>query len=695
MKDLDEVHELALKRFTKTQSALRDERLQCVQDRRFATIAGAQWEGPLGIQFQNKPKFEVNKIYQAVNRIISEYKNNRISVKFISKDDAQNKDLADTCAMLYRATEQESVSEEAYDNAFEEAVLGGFGAWRIRTEYETDEGESEDQRICIEPIFDADISVFFDLDAKRQDKSDAKYAFIIHSLTRDAYKEQYDDDAASWPKIFYTKYYDWLTPDVVYVCEYYTVEERKTTLHVYQLADGTEKKVWDDELNEDDQLEADLKSLGYNEIRRKKVTQKKVHKYILSANKILEDCGQIAGSHIPIVPVYGKRWFVDNVERCMGHVRLAKDSQRIRNMQLSKIAEYAALSSLEKPIFTKEQIAGHQNMWNDQNIQDYSVMLVNQLTDQNGNPAVVGPVAFTRVPQIPPAVATLLQVTDIDMKDVLGNPQAAEQILSNVSGKAIELVQTKVDMQTYVYVSNMAKAVKRCGEIWLSIAKEIFTEKGRKIRGYGEQGESQLVELMSPVLTNGSFEITNDLSRANLDVAVSVGPSTTSKKQSIVDNFQKMLGMITDSETQQVLASSIMMNLEAEGISDIRDYFRRKLIKIGVVKPTNDEQKEMQEELQGTPPDANTEFLKASALQAQAQAEKSKSESSLNAMREKESEAKAAATLAGIDLKERAILIALVEQLGNEASLQPPLNVSSQKPGLGDQSTQNNTMIER
>ena len=59
---LREVHERALHQFDKIQSAARDERLQCLQDRRFYSIAGAQWEGPLGIQFENKPRYEVNKI---------------------------------------------------------------------------------------------------------------------------------------------------------------------------------------------------------------------------------------------------------------------------------------------------------------------------------------------------------------------------------------------------------------------------------------------------------------------------------------------------------------------------------------------------------------------------------------------------------------------------------------------------------
>ena len=55
------IHQEALTEFDNIQSALRDERLQCLQDRRFYSIAGAQWEGPLGEQFENKPKMEVNK----------------------------------------------------------------------------------------------------------------------------------------------------------------------------------------------------------------------------------------------------------------------------------------------------------------------------------------------------------------------------------------------------------------------------------------------------------------------------------------------------------------------------------------------------------------------------------------------------------------------------------------------------------
>jgi hypothetical protein len=164
---LRDVHADAMKQFATIQTNSIDERAQCLADRRFYSIAGAQWEGALSEQFENRPKLEVNKVHLGVMRIINEYRNNRITVDFVPKDGATDDDLADTCDGLYRADEQDSCADEAYDNAFEEAVGGGFGAWRLRTEYEDPEDdEDERQRIRIEPIYDADKFVFFDQNAK-------------------------------------------------------------------------------------------------------------------------------------------------------------------------------------------------------------------------------------------------------------------------------------------------------------------------------------------------------------------------------------------------------------------------------------------------------------------------------------------------------------------------------------------------
>ena len=677
-----QIHYEAMVEFDNIQSALRDERLQCLQDRRFYSIAGAQWEGPLAKQFENKPKFEVNKIHLSVIRIINEYRNNRITVDFVSKEGAEYDKLADTCDDLYRADEQDSVADEAYDNAFEEAVAGGIGAWRLRTEYENDEDpEDERQRIRIEPIFDADSSVFFDLNAKRQDKSDAKRCFVLTAMTRDAYAEEWGDDPASWPKEVHQWEFDWLTPDVVFVAEYYRVEETREAVQVWQDLAGEEERYFDSDFEKDPELLTKLEAVGSKLVRTKQVKRRKVRKYILNGARVLEDCGYIAGKYIPIVVVYGKRWFIDNVERCMGHVRLAKDAQRLANMQRSKLGEISALSSVQKPILTPEQIAGHQVMWSEDNIKNYPYLLINPVTDMNGNQTLAGPAAYTKSPDVPPAMAALLQITEQDMQDLLGNQQAAEKLESNISGKAVELIQNKLDMQAFIYMSNFAKGVQHCGEIWLSMAKEVYVEEGRKMKGIGEQGEMSQVELVKPMIgEEGGVEVENDLSEAEFDVAVQVGPSSSSKRAATVRALTGMMQITQDPETLQVLSAMAMMNMEGEGITEVRDYFRKKLLRLGVVEPTDEEKQTLLEEAQNAKPDPQTLYLQAAAQEAEANAQRSRADTVLTVAKAEETKAKTLKTVSEVDAMDQKQALEVIDRFGVAPQPSPEVSVVAVEP---------------
>jgi hypothetical protein len=665
---LANLHQDAVLEFDSIQGSMREVRLQCLEDRRFYSIAGAQWEGSLSEQFNNKPRFEVNKIHLSVMRIINEYRNNRITVDFVSKDGNSNDNLAATCDMLFRADEQDSTADEAYDNAFEEAVGGGFGAFRLRTVYEDEYDEDNDyQRIRLEPIYDADSTVFFDLDAKRQDKSDARVCYVLTAMTRDAYIAEWNDDPSSWPKEIHQYEFDWATPDMVYVAEFYRVEEASELIRIFQNIDGEEERYSERAFTVDEELETMLDAIGTIEVRQKRVKRRKVHKYIMSGSGILEDAGYIAGSEIPIVPVYGKRWFIDNIERCMGHVRMAKDAQRLKNMQLSKLGEISALSTVEKPLFAPEQVAGFEMMWAEDNLKNYPYLLLNTVTDANGNETLAGPIGYTRPPAIPPALAGLLQITEQDISDLLGNQEAGEQITSNISGKAVELIQTRLDMQTFIYMSNMAKAIKRCGEIWLSMARETMVEPGRKMKGIGAQGEMSSLELGKPMMNQetGEIEYENDLSNAKFDVTVDVGPSSSSKRSATVRALMGMMQITPDPETQQVLGAMAMMNMEGEGLSEVQNFFRKKLIRMGAVEPTDEEQEALSAELAQlqSQPDPQSMYLEAEAAKAQAQAQKALADTEYTMARTEETRADTIETLAGIERKERENVLNTAEQL--------------------------------
>ncbi len=653
---LEQIHADAIKEFDDIQKAVRPERMQCLSDRRFYSISGAQWEGAIGDQFENKPRFEFNHVHLAVIRIINEYRANRITVDFQTPDGSDDDEMADTCDGLYRADEKASTANEAYDNAYEEAVGGGFGAFRLRATYENMEDEENDrQRVVFEPIYDADASVFFDLAAKRQDKADAKRCYVLTPWPIEAYKEEFGDDPTDWPKSISGAEFDWCTPELVWVCELFKVEERKELIRWFKGLDDTEMRVPDQELKDNPEKLPQLLATGFRQVREKRVERRVVHKYLLSGGKVLEDCGVIAGRCIPIVPVYGKRWVVDGVERCMGHVRLAKDAQRLSNMLMSWLAEMAARFDIEKPIVSPEQVAGHAQMWADDNIKKYPYLLLNAVTDSAGNAIPQPPLAYTKAPQVPPAMAALTQLAQQALTDLLGNQQAGEEVKEQVSGKAIELIQNRLDMQTFIYMSNFAKAMKRSGEVWLSMMKDIAVEPNRRMKTLTDDGKADSVELNQPAYDpeKGREYVRNDIAKAHYEVDVDVGPNSSSLRSAVVRALTGIASITQDPETQQALTLATIANLEGEGLQELRDWGRAKAIRMGLIKPTDEEKAELAAEQQNQKPDPQAEYLQAEAAKAQALTVKAKADTFKVIADTEKAKADTAAILAGIDQKDR------------------------------------------
>jgi len=650
---LQGVHSRALEEFDRIATVENESRELSLGDRRFYSIAGAQWEGAVGEQFANRPKIEVNKIHLAVIKIFNEYRNNRVSAQFISKTGEESDELADLCAGLYRADQQDSGADAAYDNAFEEAVGGGFGAWRLRAEYEDEYDDEDDrQRIRFEPIYDADSTVYFDINSKRQDKSDAKHCFVLTGMTREAYIDEWDDDPETWSRTVTDASFDWNTPDLVYVAEYYVVDEVTEKVYTYKTISGDFEKYTEAQLT--DELAAKLNNIGTIRVSVKPVKRRKVRKYILSGGGVLEDCGFIAGKHIPVIPMFGKRWYIDGKERFMGHVRLVKDAQRLKNMQLSVLAETAAMGGIETPIFTPEQIAGHENTWAGSAVEKPAYLLLNSMTDANGNEIPSGPVGYTKPPQVPQAMAALLQISDQDIGDLLGNQDQGDEIQSNLSGKAVELIQNRLDMQSFIYMSNFGKAEQRCAEVWLGMASELYADDNRKMKVVDEQDQVEFVEMGRRVLgDDGKPQIEADIANAKFDITIDIGPTSASKRSSTVRALTQMLPLLADPQDQKVVSAFALMNMEGEGISQINKYFRKQMVEIGVIEPTDEEAKDMADAKAQQKPDPNAVYLEAEARKADAQAIESKADTTKALADAEYAKARAAKTLAEISNAER------------------------------------------
>lgn len=627
---LKEVHQRAMRDFNRAYMASWTIRKDAMESRRFVDVVGAMWEGVWGEQFANRPRFEINKVAKSVRRVFNEYRANRITVDFKpATGEQKDEEIADLLDGLYRADEQASNAQEAYDTAFQEGIKGGYGAFRLRTEYEDDgDEENEDQRIVFEPIHDADISVYFDINAKRYDKADARWCIVLTPIAKDAYEEEYEDySVASWSQPYNTYYFEWVTADVVWVAEYYEREEHYCKVFTYVLEPtGDEQKVYSNQFETKAELQAEqdrLEMMGYVMQKERKLEYYKVRKYLLNGSEVIDDCGYIPGEHIPVIPYFGERSIIQGIERAQGIVQQGKDSQRLYNVQISTIAETAALGQATKPIFFPEQIAGHEYRWAQDNLQNYPFLTINPVTGADGEPRYDVPINFTQPRQIPPAVATLAELANRDIQDVTGNIDQATELQSNVSGIAVQNVQNRLDMGVFGYMDNMAQTVRRCGEVWLSMRRAIETRE-RTIVTMAEDGSQSYDQINMPVINpdTGAEELKNDISRGKFKVVVDVAPSFTTRRDSTVQRVIELIGAIADPSAQSVLMNFALMNMNGEGMTPLRKFARTQLVQMGVEKPTEEEQKQMQEAAVNQQPSAQDQYLMAAAAEKQVNAQK-------------------------------------------------------------------------
>lgn len=615
----------ALQQFDEITSATGDERMASLEDRRFVFIEGAAWDGDWGAQFENGLRVSINKTQRGHDKIINDYRANRFMVNFRPVGSKGDDDTAELLNGLMYADMYRSAGQEALDNAFSEGAAGGMGAWRLCNEYEDDSDPDDDhQRIAVLPIVDADQRVYFDLDAKRYDKSDARFAYVLNSMTVTEFKRQHGDDApVTWPdNALRSHAFEWFSPDVVYVAEYYEVEFVLRELRIYSRAATDEEfRYWAEDM--DSEMADDLAKRGFT-VTKRRIKRKRVHKYILSGAEVLEDCGYIAGENIPIVPFYGKRVFINNVERFKGHVRDAKDPARLYNAQVSKLAEISSLSPREVPIFAPAQMEGLQSHWANMNLERHPYAVAHPLTDPvTGQIVQTGPIGTIKPADVPPVQAALIQLTGADIAELTYGDDGAMEVKSNVSGEAMDIAASRVDQKSYIYMDNFKLSMQRFGEVFYSMAKEVYVEEGREVETMDAEGQAG-AKVLHEVYTNPDSGVTakrHDLSVGKFNVIADVTESTATRRDKTVRTMMTMSQAAVAAQALELGQAALLTaakNMDGEGIHEFQDFVHAMSLRLGLDKMTPEEQQQAQEAAQQPDPQAQVLAKQADALDAQA-----------------------------------------------------------------------------
>ena len=680
-------------RFDRAYSPQQDVREKCIEATRFARVPGGQWEGAtaagtkLDDRFEKYPKFEINKISTELNRIISEYRNNRITVKFRPGDREASEELANKLNGLFRADYEETDGGEACDNAFDDGATGGFGCFRLAStlvnEYDP---MDERQRITFEPVYDPSRSVWFDPDAKKYDKSDALWAFCMYSMSPEKYEAEYGKtpptsldvtSISSWE-------YDWFQPEVIYIAKYYEVRKESVDVISYKQPLTSEIATYDSDQIEG--IEDELADAGFEEVARRSVKRKRIYVSVVDGANFLEKPQRIPGQNIPLIPVYGKRWFIDDVERVEGHIAKAMDPQRLYNLQVSMLADTASQDPGSIPIVDMEQVRGLEKHWENRDTKRPAFLPLRSVKDKAGNiVAAATPAGYTQPAVLNQALAALLQQTSADIQEVTGSSQAMQQMPSNVSQGTVNDLMNRSDMASFIYLDNMAKSIKRAGEVWMSMAREVYGSD-REVRVVNEDGSDDIVLMNAAVVDEetGKTVALNDLSVGRYDVTVDVGPSYTSRRDATVSVLTNVLqNMLPQDPMRPAIMGIIIDNIDGEGLDDFKEFNRGQLLTSGVAKPRNQKEQavvqQAQQQSQGQP---SAEVITAMANDKLATAELMKADSQAKEVQIKMVNAETDRLVAGAKIAD---LLASAESKNSEVSREAVKLLAS----LQQQSNQN------
>lgn len=646
-KQKNKEYQRLLKRIDTDYEQSHENQKESYDDRRFCFVSGAQWDGEVGKQFEGRPKFEFNKIQLSIIRVYNEWAKNRFTVEFRPKNMIADQDTADNLQQLFRADERDSNAEEAYSTAFFEGISGGIGAIQVVAEYEDEYSIEDDlQRIRIKPIFEADTTVYWDANAKRYDKADASHVTLVTSMSSADFEAKYNKEPLSFDDLQGYRF-DWRDGDNIRVAEHYELTETKVDAVRLVHEHAEPVTLYDDADDFEEQLD-ELTAQGYIVELTKTIKKRVVKCYVLDGSGLIKKPEVIAGNYLPIVPFYGKRMYIGGREVTQGHVRLSKDAQIAYNVKMSGLIDLASRPQDELPIFTPAQIKGHEYIWATKEVERKPYLTINPTKDAQGNVIGVGPQSYTKPPVIPQAMGALIEKAGVDIAELTGNQANGEQLVSNVSTQAVEMVQDKVDAQAYIYLDNFAKTMAHVGRVWLSIAKVIYDEEERPMAGVSHDDQDTEIIINKPTIKDGQLAYENDIQGGTYKVTVDVGEAFTTQRDKTIKRLISMLPTMQDPQQQAALTHTILSNTDSEGMRDLAQWSRKQLINMGVVKPNEKEQQEMaaaEQAAANQPPSVQDKYLEAEASKALADAEHKKAETQKTLAEVDETRADTAKTL--------------------------------------------------
>jgi len=577
MVDKDAVHREALEKFSQVQNGERNQRILATEDLKFCHDESGQWDDIALERRKGRPCYTINRVAGAVSQLIGDYRQNRTDITILPAEKGDD-ELASVFTGLIRNIESGLDSVNAYDSAFQEMVVGGYGGWRIVTEFEDD---GFDQEIKIKPIINATSSLWFG-PSETVTKHDAKWAFLTVDMPRSEYELKFPKASISdfsQEKLAYMQSCGWIdgAGDTVKVAEYWVKEPATKTIGL--MSDGRVLN-----LDEESQILDELAADGITLIKQRKVASHNVVMYLMNGVEVIEGPMAWAGKYIPLIPVYGHTAVIEKQTYHRGIVRFAKDANRIYNYATSMQIETSALTPKDPYWYTPAMVEGHESKYRTFNTSNSPFMPYNPDPNTGGGPPIRSgspSVQDAFIHQVNQASMDLYHTTGMQPPSMGINPELK-------SGKAIIAQEKLGDRGSYIYTDNIAKSREHAAYCLLDLIPKIYdTERQIQVQLQDGVTESHIINQKVVDEQTGDEVIVNDLSLGKYRITINVGPSFNTQRE---ESAEKLLELIQASPAFESIAMDLIaQDLPVLQSKELTARIRRQMIMNGVIEPTEDE----------------------------------------------------------------------------------------------------------
>jgi hypothetical protein len=506
-------------------------------------VMGDQWREDESRLFEryNKIPLTFNKLGVLMNHLLGDQRQNTPQLQIIP-DESVPEQTAEVRAALIKNIALDSNSKMVYQNAFMQAIVGGFGAYRVGTDYVSD--YTFDQDIKLYKIDDP-CRCYWDMSAQTESKTDGMACGTRTRMSRKKFAAMYGkklersigpshgtDDPMGEDSTSIT----FADDDSITIINDY--EREYDTIKIYKLSNN--KIVDSKEFNKLERRKIDdIELIMYGDepvtVLDKRDTYRYTVKHREIAGDFILDETDFPSEQLPIVYVDQNSYLDKNGQQITrSFFQDVRDAQRFLNYLATQTAYLLKVSRYDQFMAPRKSVAANdtQQIWRDPSAQQGA--LIYDETQSGLKPEQLRP---------PELSASLTQqyercLMDIQSGTGLYNTQIGEKG-NEISGSAIDARTQRGSYNTFVPFDSLNRAIITGGQIINEMIPKVYDVERLMVLAMPDRQNAQIT--INKATDQYGLNIENDMTQGRYKIRLMPGPSYEGQKTEALESMNMIL----------------------------------------------------------------------------------------------------------------------------------------------------------